>query len=128
MDNRLKDRIAIITGGSSGLGAATARRFADSGARVVVSDLNSAGVEKEINDKHGKDRAIFVKVDVTKESEIENMVNEAAQWGGRVDIICNYAGVAAETKQGMKMRAHEVDVADFDFVRSTSSANLPSSI
>lgn len=92
MDNRLKDRIAIITGGSSGLGAATAIRFANSGARVVVADLKSAGVEKQINDKHGKDKAIFVKVDVTKESEIEAMVAEAAKWGGRVDIICNYAG------------------------------------
>ena len=64
MDNRLKDRIAIITGGSSGLGAATALRFADSGARIVVADLKSAGIEKQITDKHGKDSAIFVKVDV----------------------------------------------------------------
>lgn len=48
------------------MGAATARRFADSGARIIVADLKSAGVEKEITDKHGKDKAIFVKVDVTK--------------------------------------------------------------
>lgn len=96
MDSRLKDRIAIITGGSSGLGAATALRFADSGARIVVSDLKSAGIEKQINDKHGKDRAIFVKVDVTKEDEIANMVAEAAKWGGRVDIICNYAGAVSK--------------------------------
>ena len=85
----------IVTGGSSGLGAATAIRFANSGARVVVSDLKSAGIEKQITDKHGKDSAIFVKVDVTKEDEIENMVSEAAKWGGRVDIICNYAGMIA---------------------------------
>jgi NAD(P)-dependent dehydrogenase (short-subunit alcohol dehydrogenase family) len=93
MDNRLKDRIAIITGGSSGIGAATALRFADSGARVVVADLKSAGIEKQITDKHGKDRAMFVKVDVTQETSIESMVAEAARWGGRVDIICNYAGM-----------------------------------
>jgi NAD(P)-dependent dehydrogenase (short-subunit alcohol dehydrogenase family) len=93
MDNRLKDRIAIITGGSSGIGAATALRFADSGARVVVADLKSAGIEKQITDKHGKDRAMFVKVDVTQETSIESMVAEASRWGGRVDIICNYAGM-----------------------------------
>lgn len=93
MDNRLKDRIAVITGASSGLGAATAIRFANSGARVVVADLKSAGIEKEITEKHGKDKAIFVKVDVTKEDEIEAMVAEGARWGGRVDIICNYAGI-----------------------------------
>ncbi len=62
----------LVTGGSSGLGAATAIRFANSGARVVVSDLKSAGIEKQITDKHGKDSAIFVKVDVTKEDEIEH--------------------------------------------------------
>ena len=92
MDQRLKDRIAVITGGSSGLGRATAIRFANSGARIVVADLKSAGVEKEITDKHGKDGAIFVKCDVTQESSIEALVKEAARWGGRVDIMCNYAG------------------------------------
>ena len=91
-DDRLKDRVAIITGGSSGIGAASAIRFADSGARIVVADLKSSGIEKQIQDKHGKDSALFVKVDVTQESSVENMVQEAAKWGGRVDIICNYAG------------------------------------
>ena len=96
MDSRLKDRIAIITGGSSGLGRATAIRFAASGARVVVADLKSAGVEKEITEKHGKDSATFVKCDVTQETDIENMVKEAVKWGGRLDIICNYAGKSTE--------------------------------
>lgn len=92
MDNRLADRIAVITGGSSGLGRATAIRFANSGARIVVSDLKSSGVEKEITDKHGAKAATFVQCDVTKESEIANLIKEAAEWGGRVDIMCNYAG------------------------------------
>ncbi len=66
-DTRLKDRVAIITGGSSGLGAATAIRFADVGARVIIADLQSAGVEKKIQEKHGEKSAVFVKCDVTQE-------------------------------------------------------------
>lgn len=99
-DDRLKDRVAIITGGSSGLGAATAFRFADSGARIVVTDLKSSGVEKKIQETHGKDSAMFVEVDVTQEASIQKMVKEAAKWGGRVDIICNYAGM------GLMIRCH----------------------
>lgn len=92
MDSRLKDRIALITGASSGIGKATALRFANSGARIVCADLSSAGVEKEITDKHGSGRAIFVKCDVRNESEIQSMIGEAVKWGGRLDIMCNYAG------------------------------------
>ena len=104
MDNRLQGRIAIITGGSSGLGRATAIRFANSGARIIVADLNSAGVESEITKKHGKDSAIFVKCDVREESEIANLVKEAAKFGGRLDIICNYAGIASGHRSKVHIR------------------------
>jgi len=60
----------------------------------VIADITSNDVEKEINKKHGNDKAIFVKCDVTSEDNISSMVKEAASWGGRVDIICNYAGTA----------------------------------
>ncbi|KAK3713169.1 hypothetical protein LTR37_008602 [Vermiconidia calcicola] len=120
MDNRLKDRIAIITGGSSGLGRATAIRFANSGARVVVADLQSNGVEKEITEKHGEDRAMFVKCDVTKDSDIADLVQEAVKWGGRLDIMC----IAVETRQGMALRVHEVDVVDFDLLHSVNTRGV----
>jgi len=80
MDNRLQGRIAVITGASSGLGRATAIRFAQSGARVVCADLKQAGVEDEIAQRHGKDAATFIKCDVTDESQIENLVKEAVGW------------------------------------------------
>lgn len=87
MDSRLKGRIAVITGASSGLGKATAIRFASSGARVVCADLKSAGVEDEITKQHGKDAATFVQCDVTDEAQIENLVKDAVKWGGRLDIM-----------------------------------------
>lgn len=114
MDTRLKDRIAVITGASSGLGKATAIRFAASGARVVCADLKSGGVENEIVTKHGANAATFVSCDVTNESQIENLIAEAVKWAGRLDIMCNYAGVAVETSHGMAARAHDLPTEDFD--------------
>lgn len=111
-DARLVGRVALITGASSGLGKATAFRYAALGARVVCADLKSAGVENEINEKHGKDRAIFVAVNVTEEAQIQSMIKQAADWGGRVDIVCNYAGIAAEAKT--PGRAHEFPTESFD--------------
>ena len=81
-----------VTGASSGLGRATAIRFANSGARIVCADLKSSGVEQEINKHHGGDQATFIKCDVTQESEIADLVKGAAEWGGRVDIMCSFAG------------------------------------
>lgn len=114
MDCRLKDRIAVITGASSGLGKATAIRFAASGARIVCADLKSGDVEKEITSQHGDSAATFVACDVREESQIQNLIIEAVKWGGRLDIICNYAGIAAETAHGMAARLHDLPTEDFD--------------
>lgn len=60
MSLRLANRIAIVTGSSSGLGKATALRFAAAGARVVCADLHDAGVAAEIQEKYGVEAAVFV--------------------------------------------------------------------
>ena len=114
MDSRLKGRVAAITGGSSGLGRATAIRFADAGARVVVADLKSSGVETEITKKHGDGSAIFVKCDVTKEDDIKNLVEEAVKFGGSLDISCHYAGISIETESGLSQRCHEMPSTSYD--------------
>jgi NAD(P)-dependent dehydrogenase (short-subunit alcohol dehydrogenase family) len=114
MDSRLQDRITVITGGSSGLGKATAFRFADSGARIVIADLKSNGVEAEIQQKHGKDRATFITCDVTDESSIEHLIAEASAWGGRLDVMLNYAGIAMETRHSPPLRADSFPSEDFD--------------
>lgn len=116
MDTRLRNRIAIITGASSGLGKATALKFANAGARIVCADLKSSGVEDEIIAQHGEDSATFVTCNVAEESQIRSLVAEAVKWGGRLDIICNYAGIAVETnaKYEMGARCHSMETEDFD--------------
>jgi NAD(P)-dependent dehydrogenase (short-subunit alcohol dehydrogenase family) len=115
-DQRLKGRIAIITGGSSGIGMATAIKFANSGARIIVADLHSSGVEEKIRQQHGEAAATFISCNVTKETEIEAIVEKAVQWGGaaRLDILCNFAGIAAEAELSSPPRCHTLETEIFD--------------
>lgn len=124
MDTRLKDRIAIITGASSGIGRATALRFAACGAKIIVADLKSSGTEDDINKAHGPDRATFIKCDVTQEDQIAGLISNAVKWGGRLDIMCNFAGIAVETSYDVPKRAHEMDVKDYDLVYSINERGL----
>lgn len=114
MDDRLKGRIAIVTGASSGIGKATAVRFANSGARVVIADLRSTGVEEDISRQHGKNSAIYISCNVCNEAEIEDLIKKTVQWGGRLDVICNYAGIATEASYGFPVRCHTMETKDFD--------------
>lgn len=114
MDKRLQDRIAIITGGSSGIGKATAIKYANAGAKVAVADLRSSGVEDEIRKQHGETAAIFLPCDVTQETDIERTISETVRWAGRLDIICNYAGIATETSYDRPVRCHTMETKHFD--------------
>lgn len=114
MGDRLKDRIAIVTGGSSGIGRAIALLFAKSGAKIVVADLRSNGVEDEIEKQYGKGHAKFIACNVAEEQQIVDLIRATVDWGGRLDILCNVAGVVLETKYNLQARCHELDVKDFD--------------
>jgi NAD(P)-dependent dehydrogenase (short-subunit alcohol dehydrogenase family) len=90
-------KVAFITGGAGGIGSETARRLVSEGAHVVLADLNLDGASKvaqEINDKYGANRAIAVKMDVTKEEQIMAAYAETSLAYGGVDIIVNNAGLA----------------------------------
>ncbi len=91
----LVDKVAIVTGGASGIGRATARLFAAEGARVAVVDVDAAGGEAsadEICDSGGE--AIFVQADMSEAAAVEVAVQRTAQHFGGVSVIFNGAGVS----------------------------------
>ena len=92
--------VAIITGAASGMGRATAMLFADEGARVVVADLGADRVDAvvgEIAAVYGPDRAVGVECDVADHAQLRALVEVALEWGGRLDIVVNNAGVSLIT-------------------------------
>ena len=89
--DRLKGKVAIITGASSGQGAAEARLFAAEGARIVIADVNEEG-GRAVADALGE-AAIFVRHDVSDEQSWANVVEATLAAFGRIDILVNNAGV-----------------------------------
>jgi len=117
---RLQDRVALITGGAAGIGAATARRFAEEGAVVVICDVNEAGeqVAKELGGQ-----ACFYKVNVAERKEVDAWVQEVVGRFGRIDILVNNAGVlrdAAFIKMQDGELVKQMAEADFDLVISVN--------
>lgn len=93
-------KVALITGGAGGIGSETARRLVSEGAHVVLADLNLEGAQKvadEINQASGAGRAIAVKMDVTKEEDVQAAFAETALYYGGVDILVNNAGLATSS-------------------------------
>lgn len=93
---RLQNKVAVITGGASGMGKATVLRFLEEGAKVVVADFNAetgAATLAEAADRGWGDDVRFIKVDVAREEDIEAMMQCALDNFGRLDIVFNNAGV-----------------------------------
>jgi NAD(P)-dependent dehydrogenase (short-subunit alcohol dehydrogenase family) len=90
MAGRLQDRTAIITGGAGGIGLATARRFADEGAHVVLVDVDDDAGQRAAEEVGGT----YVRCDVTNADQVEAMVAQAHSTYGSVDIAFNNAGIS----------------------------------
>ena len=88
---KLQGKVAIVTGGARGIGAAICRRYADEGARVVVADLLEAEAVA-LADQIGRD-AFGLRLDVTKQSSIDTAVAETVRQAGGIDILVNNAGI-----------------------------------
>jgi 3(or 17)beta-hydroxysteroid dehydrogenase len=100
---RLNNKVAIITGAASGMGAATARRFAQEGAKVVIADMLEAegrAVMEEINGAR-TDSAMFMRLDVTQEAEWTQVVGATVQRFGHIDILVNNAGISGSATNNL---------------------------
>jgi 3-oxoacyl-[acyl-carrier protein] reductase len=90
---KLKDKVAIIVGGASGIGKATSYLFAREGARVIIADMDIESAQKVAVDLNSQGySAVAVKVDMTKPADTERMAQESLDKFGRIDILANIAG------------------------------------
>jgi 3-oxoacyl-[acyl-carrier protein] reductase len=121
---KLADRIALITGGGSGIGRATALAFAREGARVVVNDVNLAAAEETVSALGGAERGRAVVADVSDSAQVRRMFADLEATLGGLDILVNNAGIGttdraerqhlrekvearlAETRGGGPVRTH----------------------
>ena len=120
MAGRLTDKIALVTGGASGIGRATALRFAEEGAAVMVADRNPGGLEQTKSLAQKISPAIeTVTVDVSKLDQVERMVDATLDRFGRLDVLVNAAGVLILTPP-----LAEVDERLWDLMMSTNLKGL----
>ncbi len=106
---KLSDRVAVVTGGTSGIGRAIAVRFAAEGARVIIAGRSAERGGEVVADVEGSGgSAAFCQVDVTKVADCERLIADAVQRWGKVDILVNAAGVFPLGP------SHEVTEEDFD--------------
>ncbi|SCF38183.1 NAD(P)-dependent dehydrogenase, short-chain alcohol dehydrogenase family [Micromonospora viridifaciens] len=113
---RFQDKVVFITGGASGLGAATARRFAAEGARVVIADIDAEGAERAAADLPD---AYAVIVDTGDATSVERGIADAVRRYDRIDVIFNNAGI-----DGQQQPLHEMDVANWERVRRVNGDGM----
>ena len=106
---RLEGKVAIITGGARGIGYATVEKFVKEGAKVAIADISKEEATKVANDLKTKGhQAIGISVDVTKEDQVKQMVEDALKEWGQVDILVNNAGIIMDA-QLYKMTTEQFD-------------------
>jgi len=114
---RLKDKVALITGGAAGIGKATAQRFIEEGARVIICDVNQEAGEAAVQELGAS--VEFYQVDVTNRQAVQAWVDSVVQEYGRVDVLVNNAGVLRDNML-VKVKGGELikqmSEAEFDLV------------
>ncbi len=92
--DRLKDRVALVTGAARGIGRATARRFAQEGATVCLADMNAALLEATVAELAAEGMAVSgAALDVTNSRQVKEIIEQTAERYGRLDILVNNAGI-----------------------------------
>ncbi len=120
MADRLKDKVALVTGGASGIGRATVLRFAKEGAKVMVADRNRLASDETLSMARGISPDVeAVPVDVSKWDQVQEMVDATVRRFGRLDVLVNAAGVLV-----LSPPLAEVDERDWDLVMTTNLKGL----
>src|ERR687887_1398771 len=104
MPGRVEGKVALVTGGASGIGRATALTFAREGAKLVIADMNAEGGQQTVHmitEQGGE--AIFVRTDVSKAVEVQALISTAVETYGRLDCAHNNAGISG----GLRARTAE---------------------
>jgi NAD(P)-dependent dehydrogenase (short-subunit alcohol dehydrogenase family) len=99
MAGRLEGKVALVTGGASGIGRATALTFAREGAKLIVADMNADGGQQTVHmiTENGGE-ATFIQVDVSNATAVEAMISKAVETYGRLDCAHNNAGIAGRIR------------------------------
>ena len=119
--NRLEGKIAIVTGGASGIGEATTRLFVSEGAKVVIADIDDEkgnALQAELN--HDGEVARYRQFDVTQESRWIEVVGEVMDTWGRLDVVVNNAGMSGVGRA----RVEETTVENWDTVFAVNSTAI----
>ncbi|GAK39015.1 SDR family oxidoreductase [Paenibacillus urinalis] len=91
---RLEGKVAIVTGAGSGMGRATAKLYAQEGAKVVLAEFNEASMNETLQDiQAAGGTAVAIRTDVSKEADVEAMIQKAVSEYGKLDILANVAGI-----------------------------------
>ncbi|MGC3874839.1 SDR family NAD(P)-dependent oxidoreductase [Halomonas sp. GXIMD04776] len=107
---KLKDRVAIVFGGTSGLGEATAKAYASEGAKVVVVGRDESKGNRIISELQGKSQeSIFVQADVSNAEEVQTVVDKALEEFGQIDILYNGAGIHDAYKTAAEVEESEYE-------------------
>lgn len=118
---RMKDKVVLVTGGAAGIGKATALRFAEEGAKVVICDVNETTGQETVRELGPE--ASFFKVNVAKRDEVQQWVEEVVAKYGRIDVLVSNAGILRDgqlvkVKEGQLVG--QMAEADFDLVISVN--------
>ncbi|MCH8109432.1 MAG: SDR family NAD(P)-dependent oxidoreductase, partial [Chloroflexi bacterium] len=94
MNGTLEGKVALVTGGSSGIGRDSSLTFAREGAQVIVSDVSVEGGEETVSlIKEAGGVAIFIKADVSKSTDVDALITKGIETYGRLDVAFNNAGI-----------------------------------
>jgi 3-oxoacyl-[acyl-carrier protein] reductase len=111
MNNRFDGQVVVVTGAGSGMGKAMVQEFTAAGARVAALDINQKKAVEVVSelDLDAPGQAVAVGVDVSDANSVEAAVTRVVEWAGRIDVLCNNAGIIDSFRP-----AHEISLDEWD--------------